>query len=263
MQSRASDPALGGNPTSGENAAPMEEAGTSAHGPAVLRAEVEEAKRVVGRGSNGALTRHWADVLAVIAAGAVVPRVAYLLMADPGKPPLVPHAAADLPAFTVLQPRHLAKLDGEADAARAKLLGRYLARPVRARSPIDSASLGPASLTAALLAGRHVLPLQLPAGAAPDSLRAGAIADLLLSPAAPAPGASPVFVQRVPVLAVAPAGEGMRVVLAVDRAQLDSLAPRVGTSRVYVLMGGDARMPPARQDAARKPRDGTAAPVGG
>ncbi|HEX8670659.1 MAG TPA: hypothetical protein VF710_02170 [Longimicrobium sp.] len=202
------------------------------------------------------LSRHWADIVVLAGAVVLIARLVFVIWAPP-RP--VPRARTDLSAFAVLQLRDVAPLEGKADSLRKKLVGRYLVRPVRARTPIDSSSLGPASLTARVLAGRHVLPLQLAAGAAPDSLRAGVFADLLLSPAAPAAGASALFVQRVPVLAVSAAGEGMRVVVAVDRGQLDALAPRLGTSRVFVLSGGggEAAAPPTPRDSAGTPADST------
>ncbi|HEX8209863.1 MAG TPA: hypothetical protein VF584_06715 [Longimicrobium sp.] len=227
-----------------------------------LKVRVETARQEAERGLNSRLTRHWPDVLAVTAVVALVARVAYVLMTGAGreKPAHLPLAYADLPAFTVLQLGHMAPLEGKADLLRKKLAGRFLLRPVRKGSPVREAVLAPASLAASLLQGRHVLPLQLPAGAAPDSLRAGDLANLLLSPATPAPGASPVFVQRVPVLAVSAAGDGMRVVVAVDRGQLDALAPRLGTSRVFVLAGGGAEpaAPTTARDSVRTPADSTA-----
>lgn len=225
--------------------------------PAVLQASVENAKRVVGGGRNSTLTRRWPDLLAGVAAVILLPRLVYVLWTAPYAEKPEPTASRGLPAFTVLQLDHMARMDGQADTLRERLVGRYLVRPVRAQSPITPSSLGPASLSAALLEGRHVLPLQLAAGAAPDSLRAGEIADLLLSPSAPAQGGTPAFVQRVPVLAVSATAEGMRVVVAVDRAQLDALAPRIGTSRVFVLTGGGPApaVPTVARDPAPAPPD--------
>lgn len=253
----------GDSPSSG----PISSAGTQggvdgpndgqAEDPAKLRASVENAKRVVGRGRNGTLTRHWPDILVVLASVTLLPWLVVVLAGVVGRdrPAPEPIASADLTAFTVLQAEHMAKLEGKADSLRKKLAGHYLLRAIAKGSPVRAAELGPASLSPALLQGRHVLPLQLVAGAAPDSLRAGTIADLLLSPATPTPGASPVFVQRVPVLAVTAAGEGVRVVVAVDRAQLDALAPRIGSSRVFVLTGGGA--PALARDTGRAPADST------
>jgi hypothetical protein len=224
---------------------------------AALRASVENAKRVVGPGRNSALTRRWLDILALMAVLAVVARIGYLLTVDRTPPP-VPVAGADLPAFTVLQPEHMPELQGAADTARTKLFGRYLTRPVRKGAPVRAAELGPPSVTTELLAGKWFISLQLTPGAAPDSLRAGDIADLLLSPAGPQ-GGTPVLVERVPVLAVSGAGEGMRVVVAVDRGQLDALAPRLGTSRIFVLKRGPAA-PATARESVPAPADST---VGG
>lgn len=239
MQSRGSD---AGNADASARAA--EEA--------ALRADVERARREVEHGRTGTLTRRWPDIVAVLAAVILLGRVAHVLWTGPDEPTRELVAGADLTAFTVLQVDQMVKLDGKADSLRKKLAGRYLLRSIQKGSPVRPADVGPATVTPALLRGRHVLPLQLAPGAAPDSLRAGAIADLLLSPATPQPGATPAFVQRVPVLAASPAGEGMRVVVAVDRAQLDALAPRIGTSRVFVLTGGGAPAVTAR-DTTRAP----------
>jgi hypothetical protein len=63
-------------------------------------------------------------------------------------------------------------------------------------------------------------------------------------------------VQGVPVLAATAAGEGMRVVVAVDRGQLDALAPRIGSSRVFVLTGGGGA-PATVRDTGPTPADST------
>ncbi|HEY0151807.1 MAG TPA: hypothetical protein VGB92_07415 [Longimicrobium sp.] len=213
---------------------------------------------MVGPGRNSALTRRWLDILALMAVLALVARIGYLLTVDRTPPPPMPVAGTDLPAFTVLQSEHMPELQGAADTARTKLFGRYLTRPVRKGAPVRAAELGPPTMTTELLAGRWFISLQLTPGAAPDSLRAGDIADLLLSPAGPQ-GGIPALVQRVPVLAVSGAGEGMRVVVAVDRGQLDALAPRLGTSRIFVLKRGPAA-PATARDSVPAPADST---VGG
>ncbi len=79
------------------------------------------------------------------------------------------------------------------------------------------------------LAGRSALPLQLAPGGAPDSPRAGMAGTLVLSPASA--GAPALVLERIPVLAT----DEDRVIVAVTRAQLDSLAPRLGTSRAYLV----------------------------
>ncbi len=223
-----------------------------AEDPAALRASVENAKRVVGRGRTGALTRHWADILVLLAAVTLLPRLVHVLWTRPDRDEPHPVALGDLPAFSVLQLEDMAKLAGKADTLRKKAAGRYLLRAVPKGSPVRAADLGPASVTPALLRERHLLPLQLAAGAAPDSLRAGTIADLLLSPSEQ--GGTPAFVQRVPVLAVSASAEGMRVVVAVDRGQLDALAPRIGSSRVFVLTGGGGA-PAVARDTSHTPAD--------
>jgi hypothetical protein len=225
-----------------------------------LRRRADAALVELEGGWASGLSRHWADILVFGGIAVLLARLVFVIWAARHPQPPVPHARIDLAAFAVLQLDDVAKMAVQADTLREKLVGRYLVRPVRAKSPIDSSSVGPASLTASLLAGRHILPLQLSAGAAPDSLRAGDIADLLLSPATPAQGGSPVFVQRVPVLAVSAAGEGMRVVVAVDRGQLDALAPRLGTSRVFVLTGGgrEPTAPAVARDTGRTVADSTA-----
>jgi hypothetical protein len=48
----------------------------------------------------------------------------------------------------------------------------------------------------------------------------------------------------------------MRVVVAVDRGQLDALAPRIGSSRIFVLTGGGT--PAMARDTGRTPADSTA-----
>jgi len=227
--------------------------------PAELQSAADAMLPELEREWSSWMSRHWADVVVLVGAVVLIARLAFVIWAARQPQPPVPRARIDLAAFTVLQLDDMARVDGQADTLREKLVGRYLVRPVRAQSSIDSSSLGPASLTARLLAGKHVLSLQLAPGAAPDSLRAGMIADLLLSPAAPAQGASPAFVQRVPVLAVSAAGEGMRVMVALDRGQLDALAPRIGTSRVFVLTGGGEApaAPMVARDSARTAADST------
>ncbi|HEX8360256.1 MAG TPA: hypothetical protein VF613_09115 [Longimicrobium sp.] len=87
----------------------------------------------------------------------------------------------------------------------------------------------PAKEPPALPDGRLALPLVVAPGATPDSLRAGMLATLVVSPAEPT--GSALIMDSVPVLAA----RGERVVLAVTRAQLESLAPQLGSARIIVL----------------------------
>lgn len=189
--------------------------------------DAEEALRDVERGWHSRASRHWPDLLLAVGVSILLVRIAFLVAGawqrEPG--PEV-RARVDLPAFTVLRPEHLAR-----DSGAKPLEGRYLLRPVEAKSPIRPADLGPANLRSAQLANRYALPLQLTPGAAPDSVRAGMTATLLLSPAVPGAAAPGLIVDHVPVLA----STATQVVVAVTRAQLDSLAPRLGTSRVFLL----------------------------
>jgi hypothetical protein len=182
-------------------------------------------------------SRHWADVLVIAGGLILVARFVFVAMgAWQRQPRPEVRARFDLPAFTVLRPEHLARDSGVADAAARRVEGRYLLRGVRARSPIHADALGPATLIPALLAGRSALPLLVAPGAAPDSLRAGMVASLVVSPAEGGASESGLIIDRVPVLsATAQAAGGTRVVVAVTRAQLQSLAPRLGSARVFVL----------------------------
>ena len=222
---------------SGDSAPPATgAAGLVARKHAELKREAASLLREVEHAWGTPWTRHWADVL-VIAALLALGSLAYVRTTR-AAPPEEVRARVDLPAFALLGAEHLDS--GIDDSAARKLVGRYLLRPLRARAPVRAADLGPASLRPELLNGRHALALQLAPGAAPDSLRAGTIASVLLSPAAAGAGAPALVVDRVPVLAAAPAPDGgARVVLGVTRAQLDSIGPRIGSSRVFLLTGDD------------------------
>lgn len=195
-----------------------------------------EALHDVERGWHSRRSRHWADVLVVLGGLILLARFAFVAVgAWRRTPPPEVRARFDLPAFTVLRPEHLASDRGVADSVARRVEGRYLLRAVRARSPIADA-LGPATLTPALLAGRSALPLVVASGAAADSPRAGTVASLVVSPAEAGPSATGLIVERVPVLSATPhAAGGTRVVVAVTRAQLQSMAPRLGSSRIFVL----------------------------
>lgn len=190
--------------------------------------DADEALRDVERGWHSRASRHWPDLLLALGALILALRLAFVAWdAWQRKPAPEVRARWDLPAFTLLRPEHLAR-----DSGTKRLEGRYLLHPVRAKSPIRPADLGPASLGPKQLANRYALPLQLTPGTAPDSVRAGMVATLLLSPSVPGATAPGLVVDGVPVLA---ATGGTQAVVAVTRAQLDSLTPRLGTARVFLL----------------------------
>jgi hypothetical protein len=190
--------------------------------------DADEALREIERGWRSRASRHWPDLLLGAGLLILIARFAFVAVdARQRKPEPEVRARFDLPAFTVLRAGHLAR-----DSGARPLEGRYLLRPVQAKSPVRSADLGPAYLGSAQLANRYALPVQLTAGASPDSLRPGTIATLLLSPAAAGATAPALIIHDVPVLA---STSGTQAVVAVTRAQLDSVAPRLGTSRVFIL----------------------------
>jgi hypothetical protein len=195
--------------------------------------DAEEALHDVERGWLPRSSRHWADVLVVLGGVILLTRFAFVAVGawQRRSAPEV-RARFDLPAFTVLRAEHLARDSGVADRVARRVEGRYLLWAVGARSPIREDALGPATLTPALLAGRRALPLLIAPGAAADSLRAGMVAGLLVA----GPSASALIIDSVPVLAATPqAAGGTQVVVAVTRAQLESLAPRLGSARIIVL----------------------------
>lgn len=193
----------------------------------------DEALQDVERGLNSWAKRHWADILVPAAGLALLVRFAFVA-AGALWPPPAPRARLDLPAFTVLRAEHV---KGAADSVAKRLAGRYLLRPVRAGSLIRADDLGPAALAGPLLAGRRALPLVLPAGAVTQPLKAGMLADLVVSPADPAAARPGLIVERAPVLAATPAADGgAHVVFAVTRPQLDSLARWLGSARIVVLV---------------------------
>lgn len=191
----------------------------------------DEALQDVERGLHSWAKRHWADILVPAAGLALLVRFAFVA-AGALWPPPAPRARLDLPAFTVLRAEHV---KGAADSVAKRLAGRYLLRPVRAGSLIRRDDLGPATLAGPLLAGRRALPLLLPAGAVTQPLKAGMLADLVVSPTDPAARPA-LIVERAPVLAATPAADGgAHVVFAVTRPQLDSLAPWLGSARIFAL----------------------------
>lgn len=210
--------------------------------PPTIQTRARDAVARVEREYSGWMSRHWADVLVLGGGVVLIARLLHVIATARGAP-VAPEvrAARDLPAYALLRPADLRADAGLPPDSVARVFGRYLVHPLRAGSPIRAVDVGPASVTSTMLQGRYTLPLQITPGSAPDSLRAGDVVHALATATDASVQTSGMVLHDIPVLAVTPIEGGTRVVVAVTGAQLERLGSVLGSSRVHLMGGGNAR----------------------